>query len=137
MLQGSLSMMVNGQLYKASQAWNNKQWNREAREAAEREKREHDRSVEEWKAQVEGRGFTAHPAIPFGPPPKEPSSMRVLPDVHEALRQNDPSKAPGSGIFHPPTATPMTRQSTSSTCRGTSKAYASRDESGSSEVSIP
>ena len=28
--------------------------------------------------------------------------MRALPDVHEALHQNDP------GIFHPPTATPMT-----------------------------
>ena len=27
---------------------------------------------------------------------KETSSMRVLPNVHEALRQNDPSRAPGS-----------------------------------------
>ena len=34
-----------------------------------------------------------HPAVPQGPPPKGISFMRVLPDVHDALRQNDPSKA--------------------------------------------
>ena len=38
-----------GQLYKASQAWNYKQWNREAREAAERHNEEFNRSMEEWK----------------------------------------------------------------------------------------
>ena len=31
--------------------------------------------------------------IPRGPPPAGTSSMRALPDVHAALRQNDPSKA--------------------------------------------
>ena len=102
MLQGLSSMMVNGlqksevALRKAAQGVNQWDWNREAREAALREKEEHDRSVEEWKAQVEGRGFPDHPAIPFGPPPKGTSSMRVLPNVHEALRQNDPSMSPGS-----------------------------------------
>ena len=49
---------------------------------------------------VEGRGFPDHPDFPFGPPPKlgpkETPFMRVLPNVHEALRQNDPSMAPGS-----------------------------------------
>ena len=84
------------ELRKAAQGVNQWHWSREAREAALREKEEQDRSVEEWKAQVEGRGFPGHPAIPFGPHPKETSSMRVLPNVHEALRQNDPSMAPGS-----------------------------------------
>ena len=51
------------QLYKASQAWNCKQWNREAREAAERHNAEFNRSMEEWKAQVERRGLKDHPAI--------------------------------------------------------------------------
>ena len=72
------------------------EWDRRAREAALREKEEHERSMEEWKAQVEGQGFEPHPALPLGPPPKETSSMRVLPDVYEALRQHDPSRAPGS-----------------------------------------
>ena len=83
-------------LRKAAQAGNYQAWNREIREAALREKREHDRSVEEWKAQVKSQGFEDHAAIPWGPPPKQTSSMRALPEVHEALRQNDPSKAPGS-----------------------------------------
>ena len=69
---------------------------REIREAELREKREHERSMEEWKAQVESLGFENHPAIPYGPPPKQTSSMPVLPNVHEALRQNHPSMAPGS-----------------------------------------
>ena len=69
---------------KASQAWNYKHWNREAREAAERHNQEFNRSMEEWKAQVESQGFKDHPAIPFGPPPKKTSSVQVLPDVHDA-----------------------------------------------------
>ena len=81
-------------LRKAAQGWNYRDWNRERREAELREKEEHERSIEEWQAQVESQGF--HPCVPCGPPPKETSSMRVLPNVHEALRQNDPSMAPGS-----------------------------------------
>ena len=42
-----------------------------------------------------------HPAVPQGPPPKGVASMRVLPDVHEALRQHDPtSKAPSFTASH-------------------------------------
>ena len=59
-------------------------------EAAKRHNQEFNCSMEEWKAQVESQGFKDHPAIPFGPPPKETSSMRVLPDVHDALRQTVP-----------------------------------------------
>ena len=44
------------ELRKASQTWNQYEWDRQAREAALREKEEHERSMEEWKAQVEGRG---------------------------------------------------------------------------------
>ena len=46
----------------------------------------------EWKREVESRGFKDHPSVPYGPPPKGISSMRALPEVHDALRQNDPSK---------------------------------------------
>ena len=84
-------------LRKATQGISQRDWNREVREAALREKEAHDRSVEEWKVQVEAQGLTEHASLPFGPPPKETSSMRALPNVHEALRQNDPSTmAPGS-----------------------------------------
>ena len=85
-----------GMLRKAAQAWNNRDWNRERGEAELREKEEHERSIQEWQAQVKSRGFVDHPSIPSGPPPKETLSMRVLPNVHEALRQNDPSMATGS-----------------------------------------
>ena len=83
-------------LRKASQACNSRDWNRERREAELREKEEHERSIQEWQAQVKSQGFVDHLSIPSGPPLKETSSMRVLPNVHEALRQNDPSMAPGS-----------------------------------------
>ena len=43
------------------------------------------------ESKVEGRGFSDHPAVPFGPHPNS-----ILPSVHEALWQNDPSRAPGS-----------------------------------------
>ena len=84
------------ELRKAAQAWNYRDWNRERREAELREKEAHDRSIQEWEAQVKSQGFVDHPSIPRGPPPKETSSLRVLPNVHAALRQNDPSMAPGS-----------------------------------------
>ena len=83
-------------LRKAAQGWNYCDWNRERHEAELREKEAHERSIEEWQAQVKSKGFGDHPSIPSGPPPKETSSMRVLPNVHEALRQNDPSMATGS-----------------------------------------
>ena len=41
-------------LRKAAQGCNYRDWNREIREAALQEKEEHERSMEEWKAQVEG-----------------------------------------------------------------------------------
>ena len=71
-------------------------WNREHREEEQREKEAHERSIQEWQAQVDGQRLIDHAGIPCGPPPKETSSMRVLPNVHAALRQNDPSVAPGS-----------------------------------------
>ena len=46
--------------------------------------------------------------MPHGPPPKGVSSMRVLPDVHEALRQHDPSKAPASQPVLPKKDPPTT-----------------------------
>ena len=58
------------QLYKASQAGNYKEWNREAREEAERHHQEFQRSIAEWKPEVESRGFKDHPSVPYGPPPK-------------------------------------------------------------------
>ena len=83
-------------LRKAAQAINNRDWNRERHEAELREKEAHERSIQEWQAQVDSQGLQDHPSVPRGPPPKEISSMRVLPNVHEALRQNGPSMAPGS-----------------------------------------
>ena len=79
------------ELRKAAQAGKFYAWNREAREEAERHNQEFMRSMAEWKTQVESRGFKDHPSVPYGPPPKGTSSMRALPDVHDALRQNDRS----------------------------------------------
>ena len=94
-------------LRKASQAVNAKYWNREAREAAERANREYAQSMADWKTRVDALGLKAHPAVPQGPPPKGVSSMRVLPDVHDALRQHGPtSKAPASQPILPKKAPP-------------------------------
>ena len=79
-----------------------------AREEAERHNCEYARSMANWKSRVEGAGFQAHPAVPHGPPPKGVSSMRVLPDVHDALCQHDPSKAPASQPVLPKKAPPTT-----------------------------
>ena len=46
--------------------------------------------------------------VPHGPPPKDVASTRVLPDVHDALRQRDPSKAPASQPSRPKKAPPTT-----------------------------
>ena len=51
---------------------------------------------ENGKLKIDSRQLPDHVDIPRGPPPKETSSMRVLPDVHAALRQNNPSMVGGS-----------------------------------------
>ena len=56
-------------------------------EAAEHEA--HQRSIQEWEAKVKARELD-NAALPCGPTPQGASSMRVLPNVHDALRQNDP-----------------------------------------------
>ena len=82
---------------KAAQAFNNKdidrlrQW--EIEDAVQREKEAHERSIKEWEARFAAQELKDHHDIPPGPPPSGTSSMRVLPDVHAALRQNDPSRA--------------------------------------------
>ena len=60
-------------------------------------------------------------SVPQGPPPKGISSMRVLPDVHDALHQHDPSKAPASQPILPKKAPPTTG-------RGRPAAFYSGDE---------
>ena len=62
---------------------------RERRQAQAAEHEAHERSIREWDAQIQARGLDA-PSLPRGPPPQGISSQRVLPRVHEALRQNDP-----------------------------------------------
>ena len=94
---------------KAAQGINDHYWNREAREEAERANREYARSMADWRTRADAMGLKAHPAVPQGPPPKDFSSMWVLPDVHEALRQHDPtSKAPASHPSLPKKAPPTT-----------------------------
>ena len=95
-------------LHKAAQATHDYVWNREGRAEAERHNREFAQRVADWRTRVEGAGFKAHPAVPHGPPPKGVSSMRVLPDVHDALHQHDPSKAPASQPVLPKKAPPTT-----------------------------
>ena len=72
------------------------------------------------EAKVESRGFKDHPSVPHGPPPKKISSMRALPNVHEALRQNDPSKAPMSQ--------PILKKAPPTTGRGRPAGFYSEDE---------
>ena len=53
-------------------------------------------TITTWKgssSKVQQRSTKHINGIPRGPPPAGTSSMRVLPDVHEALRQNDPRMA--------------------------------------------
>ena len=59
----------------------------------QREHEAHERSVQEWERRIAARELPDHRDIPRGPPPTGTSSMRVLPNVHAALRQNDPSMA--------------------------------------------
>ena len=65
---------------------------RERRRAEAAEYQAHQRSIQEWEAQIEARGLD-NAAIPCGPTPARTSSVRVLPNVHAALRQNDPKMA--------------------------------------------
>ena len=83
-------------LRKAAQAWNCRDMDRELEDAVQREKEAHEQSIKAWEARIALQELPDHPGIPRGPPPKETSSMRVLPDVHAAVRQNDPSMIAGS-----------------------------------------
>ena len=83
-------------LRKAAQAWNYRDMNREQHDAVLREKEAHEQSIGEWEAKIALQGLKDQSDVPRGPPPKETSSMRALPDVHAALRQNDLSMATGS-----------------------------------------
>ena len=74
-------------LRKAAQAFNNRDMNRELEDAVQREKEAHEQSIREWEARIALQDLKDHPEIPRGPPPKETSSMRVLPDVHAGLHQ--------------------------------------------------
>ena len=56
-------------LRKAAQAFNNRDMERERRDAEQREREAHERSIREWQAQVELQQL-AHPSLPCGPPPK-------------------------------------------------------------------
>ena len=79
-------------LRKHRQAWSNKDMENERRQAEAAEYEAHQRSIQEWEARVKARELD-NPAIPCGPTPAGTSSMRALPDVHAALRQNDPKMA--------------------------------------------
>ena len=75
---------------KYRQTFNNYDMERERQQAEAAENEAHERSIKEWEAQMKAQGMD-HPALPSGPTPQGISSQRVLPRVHEALRQNDPS----------------------------------------------
>ena len=61
---------------------------RQRAQAAEHEA--HERSIREWEAELQAKGFDV-PSLPVGPPPQGIASQRELPRVHEALRRNVPS----------------------------------------------
>ena len=86
--QAILHMLLERQQVKArAQTRHDGENARRQAQAAENEA--HERSIREWEAQMQAKGLDA-PALPRGPPPKRISSQRVLPQVHEVLRQNDP-----------------------------------------------
>ena len=74
---------------KHRQAFNDLDMERERQQAEAAEYEAHQRSIQEWEAKVKARELD-NAALPCGPTPEGTSSMRALPDVHEALRQNDP-----------------------------------------------
>ena len=65
---------------------------RERRQAEAAEYQAHLRSIQEWEAKVKASELH-NAALPCGPTPDGTSSMRALPDVHAALRQNNPKMA--------------------------------------------
>ena len=65
---------------------------RDRQQAEAAEYQAHQRSIKEWEARVKAQDLD-NPAIPCGPTPEGTSSMRALPNVHAALRQNDPKMA--------------------------------------------
>ena len=77
---------------KYRQSFNNHDVETERRQAEAAEYEAHQRSIQEWEARVKAQELD-NPAIPCGPTPAGTSSMRALPDVHAALRQNDPKMA--------------------------------------------
>ena len=77
---------------KHRQAWSNHDMKKERQQAEAAEHEAHQRSIKEWEERVKASELN-HPSLPCGPPPTGTSSMRALPDVHEALRQNDPKMA--------------------------------------------
>ena len=74
---------------KAAQAFNNRDMERERRQAEAAEHEAHERSIREWETQIQARGLDA-PSLPSGPTPQGTSSQRELPRVHEVLHQSDP-----------------------------------------------
>ena len=91
---GSLTRQAyDALLRRAAQTFNNQDMEREIEDAVQREQEAHDRSVKEWEARIAAQELKDHHDIPLGPAPSGTSSMRALPNVHDALRQNDPSKA--------------------------------------------
>ena len=74
---------------KAAQSLNNRDMEIERQQAETAEHEAHQRSIQEWEAQIRAQHLD-NAALPSGPTPQGTSSMRVLPNVHEALRQNDP-----------------------------------------------
>ena len=90
---GTMSQEAHDALMrKAAQAFNNRDMIWDQQQAAAREHDAHQRSIQEWEAKMEAVKLD-HAAIPRNPPPSGISSMRALPNVHEALRQNDPKMA--------------------------------------------
>ena len=68
-------------------------WDKQRREEAEREWREHEAASKRWEAQMREAGDFTTERIPAGPPPVAPQSEtrpRALPQVHGALRASDP-----------------------------------------------
>ena len=75
--------------HKHREAWSNHDMEKERRQAEAAEYEAHQRSIKEWEARAQASELH-YPFIPCGPTPAGTSSIRALPDVHEALRQNDP-----------------------------------------------
>ena len=87
--QAILHVLLERQQVEA-RAQTNRDMERERQQAEAAEHEAHERSIREWDAQIRARGLDA-PSLPSGPPPQGIASQRVLPQVHEVLRQNDPN----------------------------------------------